>query len=545
MGGNRVESCDLLIVGAGPTGLMMASECARYGMDCRIIDRASHPSDHSKALAIQPRSLEMLHFLGIDSPFLERGEKLHALSIHSQHRLVGHVEFQKLNSPFPYILSLPQSVTEELLNQHLIELGLKIERECELIGLEEQGEEVLATIQTPGNQKKQLRAQWVIGCDGAHSFVRKHLNLSFEGKTFPIVFSLADVQINWKYSHEEANAFWSREGILAAIPLPEKGRYRLIFELDRCQQHQEKAPSLNHLQVGVPPPTLEEVKEVVWKRADPDAHLTDPVWLANFHVNSRLGNHYQVRRFFLAGDAIHIHSPIGGQGMNTGLQDGWNLAWKLAFVHKGYASPHLLKSYHEERHATATKLLEGTEEGTRMAALQKGWQIFLRNGAASLLLRFSSLQQTLIEAISQINITYSPSSFIAEKGRFSRGPKSGSRMPDFTLQEGKEPRQLHALLQGIDTFFVLFLLGDGYDFEELGKLLLQLDQLSLPIKPLLLAKGSVGQKFDRLFVDLNGGIHSALGVEKNGAYVIRPDTYIGYRQAPLNPQALLAYFERY
>lgn len=533
-----MDQCDVLIIGAGPTGLMMASELARYGMQCRIIDKSQDPSDKSKALAIQPRTMEIFHFLGIDSEFLQKGHKIKALNIMSNRSAIGHVDFKPLDSPFPFILSLPQSVTEEILTRHLMSFGLEIERSKELVGLKETGSGIIADIQCSLNKREQIAAKWVIGCDGAHSFVRKHLNLTFKGKAFPDVFSLADVQLDWKYSHDEVFAFWRPEGILAAIPLPQKGCYRLIFELGRCQgkPHQQ---SPDNLQVEIPPPSLEEVTQIVHQRADSNAVVSNPMWLANFHVNSRLASRYQVGNVFLAGDAVHIHSPVGGQGMNTGLQDAFNLAWKIAWVHQGKLSMKTLSTYHEERYATAMSLLKGTEFATHVAALKKGWQISLRNALARIILSFPLVQNKMIRVLSQINIRYQHNLMINESGKSQCGPKAGSRMSNLMFEREGSCVQLYDLLIKIDSFLVLFFIDGDSDLKQLEPLINDLEKLPIPIKTLIVTKTPVSQKDSYLFAD-----HAQFGAEKGACYVIRPDTYIGYRQTPIDPAALLNYFKQ-
>ncbi len=532
-----MDCCDVLVVGAGPTGLMLAAELARYGMSCTIIDRSPTPARHSQALAIQPRTLELLHFLGIDHDFVEKGHKVHAFTLFGESSKIGRVAFSSLDSPFRYILSLPQSSTEEILTQHLLKLGLKVERELELVALEEVDSSVTATLQTPFQKKIQLSAKWVVGCDGAHSFVRKHLNLPFEGNAFPVVFSLADLELDWKYSHEEAFAFWNLSGILAAIPLPEKRSYRLIFTLERCQNSYQKLAEDN-LQVETPPPNLKEIEKVVWQRADASAVLSNPKWITNFHVNSRLASHFRLGRCFLAGDAVHIHSPIGGQGMNTGLQDAFNLAWKIAFVHQEKMPVEILDFYHKERHAFAVSLVKRTEIGTDVAALKKNWKILFRNCAASMLLSIPFFQKKLIQSISQINITYASSKIIYEEGKFLRGPKAGSRMPNFSLQNGGSVLQVHDLFVNIDRFFIFVLLGNALGPTGLEEFW---DKKKFLIKGIFIAKRS-----DRaVLTDQEGQMHHALGADEGACYVVRPDSYIGYRQTPIDPAALIAYFKKY
>ncbi len=339
---------DVLVIGAGPTGLMMAIELCRQGLTCRIIDLAKEPSKQSKALAIQPRTLEIFYHIGLIEECLSLGVKIKKFIPHSHHEKLAEVSFDLIDSPFPFILSLEQSCLERILTDHLQKLGVTIEREVELISFEQNSQHVHARLHhLRTEEKEQVSASWLLGCDGAHSTVRKTLNLSFEGRPFPDIFSLADLEIEWKYSHNNANAFIDEKGLFAAFPLKNKNRYRLIFQLQRCKDLLKQTP-LHHGELSplvIPPPTLEEASELVHRYADKQAILKNPVWMTHFHVHSRMVSQYRDRRVFLLGDAAHIHSPVGGQGMNTGLQDAFNLGWKLKL-----AEDSLLDSYSSERH---------------------------------------------------------------------------------------------------------------------------------------------------------------------------------------------------
>ena len=300
---------DVLVIGAGPTGLLMAAEAARFGLSCRIIEKNSAPLDKSRALAIQPRTLEIFDHLGIIDRFLAKGLKIHAANPFSYQKRLAHLPFDSLDSPYPFILSLEQTETEKILTDYLASFGVNIERECEFIDLSQDDECVTVSVR----DKENIKAKWVVGCDGAHSLTRKLLDFKFEGEAFPTAFSLADVELAWKYPHDEFFAFLNPEGILGVIPMPGKNRFRLVFQLDRVLEGD---------------PTLEDVQEKVNKSVGPGVVVSNPLWTANFHVNSRLVSSYRKGRVFLAGDAAHIHSPVGGQGMNSGLQDPYNLDWQ-------------------------------------------------------------------------------------------------------------------------------------------------------------------------------------------------------------------------
>ncbi|MCI5052701.1 MAG: FAD-dependent monooxygenase [Simkaniaceae bacterium] len=494
---------DVLIIGAGPTGLMMAAELKRYGIDFRIIDKSKGPSEKSKALAIQARTLEIFQMLDLDEAFTKKGLALNRMNIFSQNGPIGSVSFQGLASPFPYVLSLPQSETETILNDHL---GNLVEREVELTGIEQGDDHIRATLSTG----ESVTCRYLIGCDGAHSFVRKHLGLTFIGKSFPSVFSLADVTIDWSHPHEEGSVFWHPSGVLAALPLPAKNTYRLIFELPRCQMPSQA--NEDNLKVDIPAPTLEEVQEMVRERADKEATLSSPDWLANFHVNSRLASNYQKGNIFLAGDAAHIHSPVGGQGMNTGIQDAFNLAWKLAHVLRGKADNKLLETYHLERHAFAKKLLKGTEKGTYIAALKRSWQITLRNFFAKHILRTQESQRKIPRVISQIDLSYPNFPY---DGKFARGPKSGMRLPHY--------KELLPHLKDLQEHLLILFSTDPKPFADLPCTLVNITRET----------------------DTTGELHEAFGAESGAAYLVRPDGYIAYRQTPAQPEKLIEQLKKF
>lgn len=412
----------------------------------------------------------------------------------------------------------------------------------ELVGLKEQQENIVAEVVSGSSEKMEIQAKWIIGCDGSHSFIRKYLDLSFLGKVFPAVFSLADVELDWKYSHEEAYVFFCLRGILVVIPLPEKNRYRLIFQLKRCQNKKGKTPlPEDNLEVDLKDPTIEEVQKIISKFADEKAIISNPKWLANFYVNSRLTSRYRVGNFFLAGDASHIHSPIGGQGMNTGLQDAFNLAWKIALVHKWQLCPAILDTYQDERHAIAKRLLKGTEMATFMATLKKQWQVLARNFFLSKMLKVSSIQRRLIFQVSQVSICYPKSDHIFEKGNFTTGIKVGTRVPNRILQTSNGKIEIYDLLKNPKSFFVFLFAGEKNGLDRLQDIEDKLRSLKIPLEIVFIGLKPFAD--EQILTDPDGKVHKDFGASKGAAYVIRPDTYISYHQTPLEVDSLLSYFK--
>ncbi len=502
---------DVLIIGAGPTGLMMALEALRYGLTCRIIDKGTSYQDQSRAVAIQAQTLEIFGHVGLAESFLKAGLRVKAANPISSFRRLARVSFDILDSPYPFILSLEQAKTEKILEDHLSSMGVKVERGVELLKLHqgEGGVEALVTGET-------LHATWVVGCDGAHSQVRKELNLSFEGKAFSDIFSLADVRIQWDYPHDEFFVFLNAEGLMAAIPLPEPSRYRLIFQLERCRDLLKKNRSLPSGELReemVAKPNIAEIQELLCKYAGSHVRVSDPSWCANFYINSRMVETYRKGSVFLAGDAAHIHSPVGGQGMNTGLQDAFNLAWKLALVHKKQAGKELLDTYDLERRAVGKKLLKATERASQMATLRNSVAIALRNVALSCLMRMTFFRKFFVKMISQTGIRY---------------PGGVFRAPNASLMDQDKPTDLYTLWSKSTSFHLLIFTG-----REMPDLTSIFEQIAHhPIIPIVIFQGDklpLLPEGVRSCRDPRGSAHRIYGVKGSRVVLIRPDLYIGYQ----------------
>jgi 2-polyprenyl-6-methoxyphenol hydroxylase-like FAD-dependent oxidoreductase len=465
---------DVLVIGAGPTGLMMAAEAARFGLSCRIIEKSLAPLTQSRALAIQPRTLEIFDHLGIVDRFLAKGLKIHAANPFSFLRRLAHLSLDSLDSPYPFILSLEQTETEKILTEYLSSFGIEIERGKELVDLKQEEDRVTAFLR----EQESIEAKWVVGCDGAHSLTRKLLDFPFEGDAFPISFSLSDVELDWEYPQGEVFAFLNPEGILAAIPMPGQNRYRLVFQLEKPLERD---------------PTLEDVQKKVNRSVGPGVVVSNPIWMANFNINSRLVKSYRKGRIFLAGDAAHIHSPVGGQGMNSGLQDAFNLGWKLALGKEG-----VLDTYTLERRSWGEALVKATRRFTKAGTLRNPLLVYLRN----LFIRIAMprLGGKLARAISQTSIQYPKSSIVHESGVFSGGPKAGMRAPNAPVGN----TDLYAIMRKTKLPHVLFFGAEKVETEGVVSVEIQ-DERAFKI----------------------------YGVKKPSVYLIRPDQYVGYRSTHL------------
>ncbi|MBS3904264.1 MAG: FAD-dependent monooxygenase [Simkania sp.] len=546
-----MNSIDALIVGAGPSGLLMASMLVRHGLSCRIIDKNPSPSALSKAIIIQARTLEIFQHIGIVKFFLAEGLPLRAVNDISNCHLIAHMTFDHIDSPFRFALSLEQSKTEQILTRHLSSLGVHVEHNIELLAVQQDPLGTVATLRSCiSGEEERLRTSWTIGCDGAHSTVRKALHLPFKGTFFSDLFSLADVHIDWNYPHNQLYIFLNADGVLAAVPLPENHRYRLIFQLKRCRnflKHPDQPPSSE----SIPDPTMKEIQAMLSKYAGSHAAVRDPIWMTHFSINSRMSKEYHKERIFLVGDAAHIHSPVGGQGMNTGLQDAFNLAWKLALVHQGKADPTLLASYSQERHTVGKKLLKTTKLASHMATLKNPVAIVLRNLLMSWIMRYPFIQKQLTRAISQIAICYRKSPIVIDAGPFYSGPKAGVRAPNAQLLDQNIATDLYTLLANTTTHHLLLFSGPHSTPAELRRLLSISAQVATlypqQIASLLIMHEPLPVELSsniRVMLDPSYTAHRIYRVKKTAAYIIRPDTYIGCRSIPFKEAYIEKYFKQ-
>jgi 2-polyprenyl-6-methoxyphenol hydroxylase-like FAD-dependent oxidoreductase len=391
----------------------MAAELARYRVPVRIVDKAPARTDKSKALAVWARTLELLERAGCAEAFAATGLKTGAADVLAGGKTIARVTFEHVASPFDYLLLIPQSETERLLEAHLESLGTKVERGVELTGFADSGDAVSCTIRRADGTSETVAASWLVGCDGAHSLVRQTLGLTFGGDTLETHFVLADVRVaGLAAPANELAIFWHEDGIAVFFPIS-PGRYRIIADVGSAPRHD---------------PTLEEIQAIVDRRAPGGVRVSAPIWLAGFGVNERKVRDYRVGRVFVAGDAAHIHSPAGGQGMNTGMQDAFNLAWKLALVEHALAGPELLESYSPERSAVAAQVLSDSGRLTRVAMARNHVVQDLRNFVAHRILGLSGTQHALADRLSEITVGYPDSPLNAGSARGLKGPRAGERI---------------------------------------------------------------------------------------------------------------------
>ncbi len=555
----------ILVVGAGPVGLTMAAELARHGLPCRIIEVLEGPSIWSKAAVVNSRTLEVFADMGIVDEAISRGRPMHRLNMFSHGRGFAHLELGGMETPYPYLLGLSQRETELLLERHVQRLGLSVERKVQLEAVIQDPEGVTARLRHPDGREEHVRTRWLVGCDGAHSTVRRDLNLPFEGSTYEQSIIQADVRIDWPTTmpDDEGIGFLSNDGPLGALPLLSEGRYRLLAMLDPGQTLE---------------PTLETFQMLMDRRGMPGARVHSPAWMVAFRFHCRMVPRYRVGRIFLAGDAAHIHSPAGGQGMNMGIQDAYNLAWKLALVARGVGTPALLESYDPERRPVAASVLRGTDIATRsaftVAGLANRVAIEMRDQFASFVTGLELFQDRASEALGGLETHYSDSPILKEHRvpllltrvrhddaseepavkdwlEFKQGPGLGSRAPDVALAVPVGPsKRLLELLRGITHTLLMF---DGAAPTDAGYQ--AMDELAERIRerhgdwirvfmilpsdrrtPMLSAD-------DAVILDADQAIHRRYGASSECMYLIRPDGYVGFRSMPADREVLLEYLE--
>ncbi|UYN98057.1 MAG: FAD-dependent monooxygenase [Enhydrobacter sp.] len=400
----------MLIAGAGPVGLTLANELVRLGVRVRIVDKAAARTDKSKALVLWSRTLELFDDAGYAAAFLPFGILAHGAEISTGRELIAQVPFDAIDSRFPHALMIPQSETERVLEERLGSAGVEVERRVELTGFADKGDEVEATVLGPSGVEERVTAEWLIGCDGAHSTVRHGLGLAFEGETLQSDWVLADGLISGLDHKDRIQIFWHRDGILACFPIG-ADRWRVVADLGPAEGEGKRAD-----------PTVPEVQALLTGRGKSGLTFANPFWLAAFRINERKVKDYRRGCVFLAGDAAHIHSPAGGQGMNTGMQDAFNLAWKLAMVIEGRARASLLDSYSPERSAVGERVLRNAGRLTEMAVMRNPIAQGLRNAVVRFATGFPAIQHRIADQLTEMDIGYPESPL-------SRGPKAGVRWP--------------------------------------------------------------------------------------------------------------------
>ncbi|TXH33970.1 MAG: FAD-binding monooxygenase [Rhodospirillaceae bacterium] len=502
----------VLVAGAGPVGLTMAAELARYGIAVRIIDKAFAPSDKSKALVVWSRTLELLDRAGCADRFVAAGMPAGGANFFHGEKRLARITFEGVESPFPYGLLIPQSETERLLIDHLASLGVTVERGVELSAIRPDATGVSVGLHHPGGHAETRRVDWLIGCDGAHSVVRKALGLNFTGEALQTDWILADLHLDGlPVPQNELAIYFHAEGVLATFPFGRNGRHRIIADLGRATSTLPR-----------PDPTLAEIQAVIDKRAGAGVTVRDPVWLSTFRINERKVADYRKGRVFLAGDAAHIHSPAGGQGMNTGMQDAVNLAWKLALVcrREARADP-LLDSYSAERSLVGEEVLRNAGRLTRLALLRNPLARHLRNFLMSLVMRLKPVRRRLAQRLTELDIAYPDSPLNGHRCVPNGLPAPGERFPVEARAAQSDAASPDTISPDAPTSKPRFTVAGNIDGSEMEKLAARFGSLLHPaVQPLPRSLASAGA----------------------AVWLLRPDGYIAI--AGCDAETIGAYLEK-
>jgi 2-polyprenyl-6-methoxyphenol hydroxylase-like FAD-dependent oxidoreductase len=514
--GGQMSAPSVLVVGAGPTGLVLACELARRRVAFRIVDRSVARAGESRALAIHARSLEVLEDVGALGALLEAGLVWRAASFYSKEDRIARIRFDRIDGAYPFILSLPQRETERILGEHLERLGGRVVRGVELIALSQGELGARATLRSGDGRDEQIEVPWLVGCDGAHSAVRHAIAATFDGSPYEEKLLLADVVVRAGLARDESHAYLSNDGPCVLLPLPGDGAFRVVAE-----EVVDLEPELS----------LATFQRLLDERGPGRILLESPSWMARFRIHHRLTSRYRSGSVLLAGDAAHIHSPVGGQGMNTGMQDAYNLAWKLDLVIRGRARATLLDTYEAERRPVAHRVIFGTDRATRAAFLRRGALLRARNEVARLLTRIEAVERRLATTAAELAVSYRRSPIVREdrglraRTHFARGPRPGERAPDAALEGGG---RLHERLRG--TSHVLLVFGEN---EAIAKRALA--RLGEDLRVL-----RVGSELP----DPGEALHRRYGARPGSIVLVRPDKYVGYRAEPADQDRLDAYLAR-
>jgi len=505
---------DVLIIGAGPTGLALAVQCIRYGIDFTIIDERAGTTPFSRAIGVQARTLEIYDQIGLADELISLGHAAEKVKFLKDGAVRGEADLSELGtglSPYPFVLLVEQGLHEKLLYRYVTDHGRDVAWRHRLRSFGERDEGIAASVLDADSRELTISAKYLVGCDGAKSSVRHGLGLTFEGDTVERLFYVADVVLDWPHGHDALQINLGENTLTAFFPLKGENRWRLVGTFPEGHKKDE---------ADVP---YEEIEAQIEHDMGVKLDIEKVNWFSVYNVHSRAVNAFSKGRCFVAGDAAHIHTPAGAQGMNTGIQDGYNLAWKLALVLNGQANEGLLATYNEERLRNAKNLLSTTDRIFEFAASDEWFVSFVRNNIFPFVfgtaLKFDVIKNEIFSIVSQIGISYAERTLSGGSGEF--GVKAGDRLPWFR----HEGRSIYESVR--EPSFHLLVFGDRNTSGDL---------LAAAGSPVKIATRSM---------PLSEEAKKAFGCERPFAALVRPDNYIGWLSDDLSAEALSAYLARF
>lgn len=520
---------DVLIIGAGPTGLMMACQLAIQKIPFRIIDKNEDHTTQSRALVIQARSVEILDQMGLAEIAIQQGKIAKGIGAFFNGKRILHVVVNSMGeglTRFPYLLMLEQSHTEAILVEFLKQYQCEVERNVELLSVSQNENGVLSVLRRRDGKEEEVKTTYVIGADGAHSIVRQQLKIPFGGKTYEESLFVMDCKAEVDIPNDEMYLTFANDAIGGFFPLT-NGRWRILGNIPKSLEGKEKIE-------------FEDIEKNYAQRVQMKVRLYDPQWVAVYRAHHRYASTFHQGNCFLVGDAAHIHSPVGAQGMNTGLQDAYNLAWKLALVIKGKANTSLLETYTEERITIARKLVGTTDRLFNMVTSENFALRTFRSYIVPVVLKvlgpvfqkMKFIQRMAFKIVSEIGINYRGNTLAdnAVLGSFpSHAPKPGDRLPyiKFMNEEGNET-STHEIVKG--SFFRLLFFGVEVP-----------NDLTLFIEPF----ADIISIAEIPFSKRTSILYDRFDMKEGGFYLIRPDRYIAYRATVFNPEHLRNYLLKF
>lgn len=527
-----MNQLSVLIVGAGPTGLMMACELTRFGVPVRIIDKKATPTQTTNAAGIHTRTLEIFEHLGIVSGFIEEGFKTEYLQIISDKQKLAKIPLNNIDSHFNYLIMLPQSETEKILNDYLLSLGVKVERNVELVNLEQVNNTVISTLKLPDGTSETVVSDWVIGCDGYRSKVREKAKIKMSGADVDQEFFVADVRIQTSYERDTVTMFLNKGTLLGLFSLPnaENDKYRVVANSNQIQNKDRFSE--------------EDIRAMIHHYTQGECEVKEILWSSPFWIHSMLAEKLQNGSVLIAGDAAHVHSPAGAQGMNTGLQDAFNLAWKLALVIQGHANREILNSYQTERYPIIKSVVFATEKLAILGLTKNSWLFALRNFLfRNVAGKVKFLQNKVVGRVTQIALKYKNSTLIDKNHKgHSQGPQAGERTPDVKLNNNT---RLYDYIRN-NQHNVLLFTGASPSLDTIAAVKTASQQLEAKWGNIIKVHVVSEQKNDlpNSIEDTGLVIHQRYAVANPSMCLLRPDQYIGLFVGEINGGIIDAFLQK-